>query len=149
MPSTARVTLTEGLATTIQLGEFTLHSDEPIAEGGTNTGPQATELLLAALGSCAAITLRLYAQRKKWDLQSVEIDLSTERYKKAEYPNYTGDGDFVREFKQRITLTGNLTDEQRFRLLEIASKCPVHRALTDPKVMIEEMVDSVIAEETP
>jgi uncharacterized OsmC-like protein len=149
MPSTAHVTLNEGLATTIQIGDFTILSDEPVEDGGTNTGPQATELLLAALGSCAAITLRLYARRKGWDLQRVEIDLSTERYKKSEYPNYTGDEDFVREFKQRITLSGNLTDDQRFRLLEIASKCPVHRALTDPKVMIEEMVDSVIAEETP
>lgn len=149
MPNTARITMNAGLTTTVNIREFTFVIDEPVEDGGMNMGPTPPEFMLAALGSCAAMTARHYAARKGWDLQSVEIDLSTERYKKDDYPNYTGDSAFVREFKQRIKFIGDLTEEQRFRLLEITAKCPVHRALTDPKVMIEEMVDAVIAEETP
>lgn len=147
--ATARVLLHDGLTTTIKIRGFTLFSDESIEAGGANRGPEPTELMLAALGSCAAITAKLYAQRKGWDLQGVSIDLSTERYKKEDYPAYTGDGAFVREFTQRMTFTGTLTDEQKRRLMEIAARCPVHRALTDPKFMIEELVDALIAEETP
>jgi putative redox protein len=148
MSTTAKVSLGEGMATKVRIRDFTINVDESIESGGTNTGPEPTELMLAALGSCAAITARLYAQRKGWDLQGVEIDLSTERYKKADYPKYTGDGAFVSEFIQRMHFKGNLTAEQKMRLLEIAAKCPVHRALTDPKFMIEELVEAVIAEET-
>ncbi|MDZ4771178.1 MAG: OsmC family protein [Chloroflexota bacterium] len=147
MTTHAKVILGAGLTTTVQMRGFTLTADEPIEDGGTNLGPKPTELLLAALGSCAAITARLYAQRKAWDLQGVEIDLTTERFKKEDYPTYTGDAAFVREFVQRITFTGNLTAEQKQRLTEIAGKCPVHRAFTDPQVMIETWVDQTIAEE--
>ena len=99
------------------------------------------------MGACAAITARIYAQRKGWPLEGVDIDLSTERYKAADYPAYTGGEAFVHEFRQRIHFRGALTDEQKIRLLEIAGKCPVHRALTEPKVMIEELVDAIIASE--
>lgn len=145
----AHVSLHDGLTTHIQIRGFNIIADEPEDDGGANLGPKPTELMLAALGSCAAITAKLYAQRKGWDLTGVEIDLSTERYKKEDYPAYTGDGEFVREFTQRLTFSGNLTDEQKRRLMEIGARCPVHRALTDPKYMIEELVDGIIAEESP
>ncbi len=145
--STAHISLKQGLTTTITIRDLMIIADEPLHDGGANLGPTPVELMLGALGSCAAITARLYAQRKGWDLQAVEIDLSTERYRKDDYPAYTGEEAYVREFKQRITFIGDLTDEQRARLLEIAGKCPVHRALTDAKMMIEQLVDAVIAEE--
>jgi uncharacterized OsmC-like protein len=147
MTTQAKVTLGPGLTTTIQTRQFTLIADEPIEDGGADLGPKPTELMLAALGGCAAITARLYAQRKGWDLQGVEIDLSTERFKAADYPAYTGDAAFVREFVQRMTFTGALTAEQKDRLVEIATKCPVHRAFTEPQVFIENWVDAAIAEE--
>lgn len=147
MTTHAKVSLGAGLTTTIKIRNFTLIADEPLHDGGADLGPKPTELLLAALGACAAITARLYAQRKEWDLQGVEIDLTTERFKKEDYPAYTGEAPFVREFAQRMTFAGNLTAEQKDRLLEIAVRCPVHRALTEPHVFLETWVDGVIAEE--
>ena len=143
----ATVRLGEGMKAVIQAREFTLIADEPEDGGGTNLGMTPKEMLLGALGACVAITVRMYADRKGWNLEGVEIDLSTERFKAPDYPAYTGEGDFVHEFRQQIVFKGDLTQEQRERLLEIAGKCPVHRALTEPNFMIEELVDELIAEE--
>ncbi len=143
----ATVRLDEGYKAVIQIRDHTLFADEPISDGGTNAGPTSKEYLLAALGACAAITMKMYAQRKQWPLEGVEIDLGTERFKVPDYPAYTGEGEFVHEFRQRIHLKGALSDEQKQRLIEIAGKCPVHRALTEPNYMIEQLVDSIIAEE--
>lgn len=143
----ASVRLDAGYKTIIQVRDHTLIADEPVSDGGMNAGPNAKEYLLAGLGACAAITAKMYAERKKWPLEGVEIDLSTERFKSAEYPAFEGEGDFIHEFRQRIVFKGALTQEQKLRLLEIAGKCPVHRALTEPSFMIEELVDSIIAEE--
>ncbi len=143
----ATVRLNEGMQAVIQVREFTLVADEPESDGGTNLGATPKELMLGALGACAAITARMYARRKGWPLEGVEIDLNTDRYKAPDYPAYTGIGDFVHEFSQRIAFKGPLTVEQKERLLEIAGKCPVHRALTEPNFMIEELVDEILAEE--
>jgi putative redox protein len=139
--------LDNGYKTVIHVGKHTLIADEPVSDGGTDQGPTAKEYLLAALGACATITMKMYAARKKWPLEGIEIDLSTERFKTGEYPSYTGEGDFVHEFRQQIVFKGPLTEEQKLRLIEIAGKCPVHRALTEPNFMIEEVVDQIIAEE--
>ncbi len=143
----ATVRLGEGMKAVIQAREFTLVADEPEDGGGTNLGMTPKEMLLGALGACVAITVRMYAQRKRWALEGIEIDLSTERFKAPDYPAYSGAGDFVHEFRQQIVFKGDLTHEQRERLLEIAGKCPVHRALTEPNFMIEELVDEILAEE--
>ncbi len=143
----ASVRLDTGYQVVIQVRDHTLIADEPVSDGGQNQGPTATELLLGALGACAAITTKMYAGRKQWPLEGVEIDLNTERFKAPDYPAYVGAESFVREFRQRIVFKGPLTHEQKERLLEIAGKCPVHRALTEPSFMIEELVDSIIAEE--
>jgi putative redox protein len=143
--ATAR--LDSGYKTIIRVRNHTLIADEPVSDGGTDAGPSAKEYLLAALGACATITMKMYAERKKWPLEGVEINLTTERYKTVDYPAFVGDGDFVHEFAQQIVLKGDLTDEQKLRLLEIAGKCPVHRVLTEPSFMIETLVDSLMAEE--
>jgi len=143
--ATAR--LDSGYKTVIQVRNHTLIADEPVSDGGTDAGPSAKEYLLVALGACATITMKMYAERKKWPLEGIEIDLSTERYKTVDYPAFLGDGDFVHEFRQRIVIKGALSEEQKQRLLEIAGKCPVHRVLTEPSFMIETLVDSLIAEE--
>jgi putative redox protein len=134
------VRLDEGLQARIQVRDFSFVADEPIADGGLNSGPMPTEYLLAALGACSAITVKLYAQRKGWPLEGVEVEVSRERFKKADYPAYTGQGDYVNEFRQKLHFKGELTDEQKTRLLEIAGKCPIHRALTDPAYMVEELI---------
>ena len=145
--SKATVRLDSGYKAVIQVRNHTLIADEPESDGGTNQGPTSKEYLLVALGACSSITMKMYAERKKWPLEGIEIDLNTERYKTVDYPAFVGDGDFVHEFRQRILLKGPLTDDQKQRLLEIAGKCPVHRVLTEPSFKIETLVDSIIAEE--
>lgn len=138
--ATAKLWLDEGLRVTAQLGTHTVVIDEPVTDGGTDQGPTPTDLLLAALGACAAITTKMYATRKGWPLEGVEIDLNMEKFKSVDYPGYTGTAQFVNEFRQRIQFKGPLTQEQRERLLEIAGKCPVHRILTAPNFLYEELV---------
>ncbi len=106
--------------------------DEPTSEGGSDTAPSPTETVMGALGACVAITMKMYADRKGWKLDRVEIDLENKRLKKEEYPGYTGDSAFVHSITKRITLYGDLDHEQRQRLVEIGGKCPVSRMLTEP-----------------
>ena len=98
----------------IQAGAHTLAADEPLARGGQDAGPAPRELLLAALASCTAITLRMYAERKQWALDSVHVDtrLRIEADKKV-------------AIDRVLTLSGDLNDEQRARLADIAERTPV------------------------
>lgn len=97
--------------------KFQLTADEPTDLGGNDAGATPVELLLAGLGSCKAITLKMYADRKDWDLASVEVDVNHQIVNR-QY-----------QISVRLQLTGSLSDEQKQRLLEIADKCPVHKLL--------------------
>jgi putative redox protein len=97
------------------------HADEPLEEGGANTGPAPHRLLLSALGACTAITLQMYAARKQWPLQHVDVELAF---------NPDGTPESGNDISRVITLQGALDDEQRERLLQIANKCPIHKVLT-------------------
>lgn len=104
---------TTNFATTIKVGERTIISDEPTALGGLDAGPAPYDLLLAALGACTAITLRMYAQRKEWNLTAVDIELHHASHDKRSHITRT------------IRLSGNLSEEQRARIAEIAERTPV------------------------
>ena len=138
--SSVKLRQDEGLRTTIQAGNHTIIVDEPAIDGGTDLGPTPMDLVLSALGACAAITAKMYAARKGWPLEGVEIDVSMEKFKGVDYPGYIGSSDFVHEFRQGIVFKGPLTHEQRERLLQIAGKCPVHRLFTTPSFLFEELV---------
>jgi putative redox protein len=102
----------------IRAGTHQLRADEPISGGGGNTGPSPYGLLLSGLGACTAITLRMYAERKNWPLEGVEVKLT-----------YTAQDRTNRWIDREIILQGPLDDEQRTRLAEIAEKTPVTRAV--------------------
>jgi uncharacterized OsmC-like protein/alpha-beta hydrolase superfamily lysophospholipase len=113
----------------ISTGKHRLLADEPVKDGGLDTGPGPYDLLLAALGACTSMTVRLYADLKQIPLQRTQVRLHHEKiYAKDCAECETKDGKIDR-IDRAITFEGELTDEQRKRLLEIADKCPVHRTL--------------------
>jgi putative redox protein len=122
----------QGYRTAINIRQHTIIADELIQDGGTDMGPTPMEILLGTAGACVAVTTRAYAQRKGWPLETVSVELEMERFKREDYPSYTGDAPFVHEIRENITFDGDLTDEQRQRLLTIAGKCPVHLTLQNP-----------------
>lgn len=142
MPKT-RVTLEEGYRTTIVSGHHITHADEPIEAGGTDLAPSPTEMLMGALGSCIAMTMKMYAERKGWPLTGVDIELDFERFSAKDYPAYTGTEQFVHEIYENIVLQGDLSDEQKMRLLEIAKKCPVSRVIELPTYWRQMVVDEL------
>ncbi len=97
-----------------------LVADEPVDVGGQNQGPAPGQFLQMSLATCTAITLRMYADRKQWPLEHVRVEVDTEKM----------EGKTL--FKRQLIFAGDLTDEQRQRLLQIANACPVHKALTGP-----------------
>jgi putative redox protein len=107
-------------ATEILAGNHRLIADEPVAAGGGDAGPAPKEILLAALGACTAITLRMYAQRKQWPLAEVAVELSFGE-------GSTNDATII---ERDVRLVGELGEDQRQRLLQIANACPLHKILT-------------------
>ena len=103
-------------------GEHRWLGDELASNGGGDTGPTPTQLLLSSLGACTAITLRMYAARKAWPLERVEVQL---RHNPNGKP-----ADGATEISRQVTLVGKLDAAQRERLLQIANACPVHKILT-------------------
>lgn len=118
---------------TVRAGQHLLIADEPVRMGGGDAGPAPFDYLLAALGACTSMTLRMYAERKGLPLQQVTVALSHERIEV--------DGQARDRISRRITLSGDLTPEQRARMLEIAGKCPVARSLGQPLLLIASLVD--------
>jgi putative redox protein len=127
-PSQVVVSSEAGLAQEIVSGSHRWRADEP-APFGTDTGPSPYDLLLAGLGACTSMTLRLYAQRKGWDLQRVTVRLQHSRIHATDCADCETKEGYLDRIDREIELTGRLDDAQKQRLLEIAERCPVHRTL--------------------
>lgn len=112
-PTPYRITLTDAQG-------HVWHADEPVNDGGADSAPNPMQLMLSALGACTAITLHMYAGRKQWPLSHVDVDLQLNPDDKPADAN---------QITRSITLHGELDDEQRQRLLQIANACPVHKLL--------------------
>jgi putative redox protein len=120
----------DGLAQEVVAGRHRLLADEPVAAGGADAGPDPYALLLASLGTCTSMTLLMYARRKGWPLEGVEVELEHDRVHDADCRNCDDPGRLVDRITRRIRLRGALDRAQLGRLAEIARKCPVHKTLT-------------------
>jgi len=117
-------------AQSVQLGRHRFTADEPASAGGADTGPNPYDYLLAGLGACTSMTLRMYAELKKLPLRRVHVRLSHRKVHAQDCADCQTREGRIDEIERVITLEGELSAEQRQRLLEIANRCPVHRTLT-------------------
>src|SRR5918994_3835535 len=114
----------------VEIRGHELAADEPRDHGGDDTGPSPQELLAASLASCTAITMEMYAERKGWDVGEISVDVE---YEPAQRGSPT-------RFVMHVEMPKEVSEEQRDRLMQIAAKCPVHRAL-EGEVMFQETVE--------
>lgn len=142
-PEIRTVTVTgaaAGFAQQVTVGRHRLTGDEPIASGGTDTGPNPYDLLLAALGTCTSMTLGMYARRKQWPLEAVTVRLRHRKVHAEDCAECDTKVGLLDRIEREIELAGALSAEQRARLLEIADRCPVHRTLTSEILIATRLV---------
>ncbi len=120
---------TSGYLQQVRARNLVFAADEPLDKGGTNVGPNPYELLLAGLGACTSMTLKLYAGRKKWPLEAVRVTLRHGRVHAKDCEDCEKDTGMIDLIDKKLELDGELSEEQRERLLEISARCPVHRTL--------------------
>jgi putative redox protein len=114
-------------------GGHTLVVDEPQDRGGADTGPRPTQLLAASLAGCTAITVEMYADRKGWDVGAIEVDVDV-----------AYDGAIPSTYAVALKLPRELSEEQRQRLLQVATKCPVHKVLVgEASVTVAERLEAL------
>ncbi len=135
------VTSGSGVSQDIAIGRHHLVSDEPIAAGGADLGPSPYDLLAAALGSCTAMTLRIYARTKGWPLQRVIVVVRHEKIHAEDCANCDTKEGRLDRLEREISLEGPLDEAQKKRLLEIADRCPVHRTLMREVSMVTRLKD--------
>jgi putative redox protein len=128
-----------GLTQAIEVGKHRLVVDEPVDSGGADLGPNPYELLLAALGACTSMTVRLYARRKGWPLENVEVRLRHSRIHADDCVNCETQDVFLDKITKEIAFHGPLDAEQRQRLFAIAERCPVQRTL-QREIRIEQVL---------
>ena len=133
--------LEDNFTTNIQTKNHAFVADEPASVGGDDFGPSPYEYLNAGLAACTAMTLKLYSERKKWDLQQVFVYLSHSKKHSDELEVDIEKPGYLDHISKKLRLVGNLEDQQKQRLMEIASKCPVHKTLSS-EVLIETKIIS-------
>jgi putative redox protein len=134
--SVTTVRIEDGLRAAVISNGFPLVADEPESAGGTNTGPTPYDYLLTALGSCTAMTLRMYADRKGWPLGTVTVCLTHRKVHARDSNVAESANGYIDEIERSLELTGDLDAGQRARLIEIADRCPVHKTLHGQVVVV-------------
>lgn len=119
-----------GFRAEISAGGHTLVADEPTSLGGTNEGPTPYDYFAAALGSCTAMTVRMYADRRGWPLQEVRVRLTHSRVHEEDCEQCESEDVGIDQLERVVELTWDLTEEQRAGLLRIVDRCPVGQTLT-------------------
>jgi putative redox protein len=119
----------DNFTTTLQTKKHSLIADEPESVGGSDFGPSPYDLLNASLAACTAMTLKMYAERKKWDLQEVLVYITNSKKHSDDLGIITENPGYIDHMSKKLKFVGNLDAEQKQRLKEIASRCPVHRTL--------------------
>lgn len=129
----------ESFVTEIMTDEHALIADEPIDAGGSDLGPSPYELLSASLGACTGMTLRMYADHKKWPLREVRVHLQHQKIHSKDCEACEDDAKKIDQIERVIELEGDLSRKQKERLIEIANKCPVHKTLHTPTEVVTKL----------
>jgi len=122
-----------GYATQVSTGEHTFIADEPIQIGGDDLGPTPYDLLLSSLGTCTAMTLRMYANRKEWEIAGIEVSLSHKKENDPDDPKQKID-----VIERQIKIKGVDDPDKISRLMQIADKCPIHKTLNSKTKIVTE-----------
>lgn len=125
----------------IIIGSHTLAADEPIAGGGNDLGPSPYDFLLAALGTCTSMTIRMYASLKQFPLDKITVKLTHKKIYSDDCQDCENQNAKIDHIDRLIELQGDLSEEQRAKLLDIANKCPVHRTLTSKMMITTKLVN--------
>jgi putative redox protein len=126
-----------GFTTEVMARQHSLTADEPESVGGNDFGPTPYELVSAGLGACTAMTIQMYARRKKWPVTEVRVHLNHRKDYAEDMQQVENDNPAkIDHFDRVVELEGDLTDDQRTRLLEIANRCPVHRTLHGGEIVV-------------
>ena len=136
-------TLTGRYAQSMRTGQHAFMADEPVAVGGNDWVPGPYEYLLMGLGACTSMTIRMYAEMKKLPLRRVRVRLTHRKIHAADCADCETKDGKVDEIRREISLDGDLSAEQRQRLLEIANRCPVHRTLTSEIKVRSSLIDAL------
>lgn len=131
----------QGFLCRVEASGHRLAADEPTSMGGTNLGPSPYDFLGAALGSCTAMTLNMYARHKKIDLESVSVQVNHSRVHADDCADCEATEGKVDVLSRSITLAGDLTEAQRERMLQIAARCPVHKTLENEIKITSDLAD--------
>ena len=119
-----------GFAQKIEIGPHHFVADEPVSYGGTDSGPSPYDFILAALGACTSMTIGLYARKRKWPFTKITVSLKHSKIHATDCDDCETKDGRIDRIELEIHLEGDLSEEQRTKLMEIAGKCPIHQTLT-------------------
>ncbi len=129
----------DGFTTAMKVGNHFMTADEPVSFGGNDYGPSPYELVSAALSACTVMTIQMYAKRKGWSLDNVQAHTSYSKSHAKDCENCETDNSKLDTFVREITISGNLNEKQKSRIMQIADKCPVHKTLNSTVQIITKL----------